>query len=71
MKDAPRKKREKIDWKGHIEMASIWIEECRKVGINPTTTQLQNHFGWSQTVASKVKSFIEIIGSKENDKNAK
>ena len=64
MKNAPRKKRERIDWKSHIAVASAWMEECKKVGIIPTTTQLQNHFGWTQTVASKVKSFIEIIDSK-------
>ena len=65
----PRKKREKIDWKKNIEEASKWIRECHKVGITPTTTQLQNHFGWTQTVASKVKAFIEIIESKENTEN--
>lgn len=61
-----RKKRERIDWKKNIDDATAWIAECRKVGISPTTTQLQNHFGWTQTVASKVKSFIQIIDSKEN-----
>ena len=46
------------------------MEECRKIGISPTTTQLQHHFGWTQTVASKVKSFIEIIDSKEKLEDA-
>ena len=69
MKEKPRKKRERIDWKKNIDEATAWIVECRKIGINPTTTQLQNHFGWTQTVASKVKSFIEIIDSKENVKD--
>ncbi len=66
MKQAPRKKRERIDWKKNVDDASAWIGECRKLGITPTTTQLQNHFGWTQTVASKVKSFIEIMDSKES-----
>lgn len=66
-----RKKREKIDWKQNVSDAVEWIEECRRVGIDPTTTQLQNHFGWSQTVASKVKSFIGIMGSKECVDNGK
>ena len=65
MTEGKRKKREKIDWTKHMSDASAWIEECRKIGITPTTTQLQNHFGWTQTVASKVKSFIKIIDSKE------
>lgn len=70
MKKQPaRKKREKIDWKKHVEEASEWMEECKKVGIVPTTTQLQNHFGWTQTVASKVKSFISIIDSKESSED--
>ena len=69
MKDAPRKKRERIDWKKNVSDASAWMDECRKVGIVPTTTQLQNHFGWTQTVASKVKSFIEIIDSKESNED--
>jgi len=66
MKQTPRKKRERIDWKKNVDDASAWIVECKKVGITPTTTQLQNHFGWTQTVASKVKSFIEIMDSKES-----
>ena len=66
MKREQRKKREKIDWKKHVDDASAWIAECRKLGIMPTTTQLQNHFGWTQTVASKVKAFIAMMDSKEN-----
>ena len=65
MTEGKRKKREKIDWKKNVDDATAWIEECRKLGITPTTTQLQNHFGWTQTVASKVKSFIGIMNSKE------
>lgn len=70
MKEPKRKKRERIDWKKNVSDASAWMEECRKIGISPTTTQLQHHFGWTQTVASKVKSFIEIIDSKEKLEDA-
>ena len=66
MKQERRKKRAKIDWKKNVDDASAWIAECRKLGITPTTTQLQNHFGWTQTVASKVKAFIAIMESKES-----
>ena len=66
MKQAQRKKRNKIDWKKNVADATAWMVECRKIGITPTTTQLQNHFGWTQTVASKVKAFIEIMDSKES-----
>lgn len=66
-----RKKRERIDWKKNVSDALKWSEECRKVGINPTTTQLQNHFGWTQTVASKVKSFMGILSSKESINDGK
>ena len=57
---------QKIDWKKNVDDASAWIAECRKLGIVPTTTQLQNHFGWTQTVASKVKAFIAMMESKES-----
>lgn len=60
------KKRERIDWKKNVSDALEWVEECKRVGINPTTTQLQKHFRWTQTVASKVKSFIVILSSKES-----
>jgi hypothetical protein len=65
MENKPRKKREKIDWKNNIDIAYVWIKECEKIGVKPTTTQLQKRFGWTQTVASKVKSFIEIMDSTE------
>lgn len=65
------KKRERIDWKKNVSDALEWVEECKRVGINPTTTQLQNHFGWTQTVASKVKSFIVILSSKESINDGK
>jgi hypothetical protein len=63
-----RKKREKIDWKSNITLATEWIKECENIGITPTTTQLQKKFGWTQTVASKVKSFIEVIDSTDKSK---
>jgi hypothetical protein len=66
MEKKQRKKRESIDWNSNIEMAHEWIKECKKLGIEPTTSQLQKKFGWTQTVASKVKSFIKIIESTEN-----
>lgn len=66
MEKKPRKKRESIDWNENISLASEWIKECVKIGIEPTTSQLQKKFGWTQTVASKVKSFIKIIESTEN-----
>jgi hypothetical protein len=70
MKEKTRKKRSRIDWKKNVDEATAWVEECQKIGITPTTTQLQNHFGWTQTVASKVKSFIGIMNSKEQKKDA-
>lgn len=59
------KKRNRINWKLHIEEAQKWINECEKIGITPTTTQIQKHFGWTQTIASKVKSFIKVMESSE------
>ena len=66
MEKKSRKKRESIDWNANISLAHEWIKECKKLGIEPTTSQLQKKFGWTQTVASKVKSFIKIIESTEN-----
>ena len=63
-----RNKRERIDWENNINKALKWIKECEKLEITPTTTQLQKKFGWTQTVASKVKSFIEIMDSTEKSK---
>lgn len=65
-----RKRREPIDWSKNVDMARAWMRECEKIGITPTTTQIQNHFNWTQTVASKVKSIISVMESKENCKNA-
>jgi hypothetical protein len=64
-----RKKRELIDWKTNIELAKAWIKECDKIGIQPTTSQLQKKFGWTQTVASKIKSFIKVMDSTENQED--
>jgi hypothetical protein len=67
MEKKSRKKRENIDWNYNVSLALEWIKKCREIGIEPTTSQLQKKFGWTQTISSKVKSFIKIIESKENE----
>ena len=67
-----RKKRETIDWQKNLADAKAWFEKCKEVGITPTTTQIQKHFGWTQTVASKVKTLLtamEGIGSSKESMN--